>query len=345
MATSNGTNGKTRVGVNGFGRIGRQVIKALIQNYGDDVEVVAYNNTSPVEMNAHVFTYDSTYGKYPGTVEAADDGLIIDGKKLIDITEMDPSRIQWGDLGVDIVLETSGRFTDADKAAMHMEGGAKKVIVSAPSNGADSTVILGVNEDSYDPDKHKVISCGSCTTNAIVPVVKVLNDHFGVKRGLMTTVHSYTNDQRLLDGSHKDLRRARAAGQNIVPTSTGAAKSVGQILPELEGKIHGLALRVPTPAVSLVDFTADLGKNVTKDEVNAAFKETSENGMAGILGYTEEPLVSSDFIEDTHSTIFDALSTVVIDKEMVKVISWYDNEWGYSMRLADLTKRVADMGV
>jgi glyceraldehyde 3-phosphate dehydrogenase len=344
VVSDEGKRQKTRVGVNGFGRIGRQVVKALFEYYPDDIEVVAYNNTSPIENNAHLFKYDSTYGRYSGSVEATDEGLLIDGKFVRDLTELDPSKIQWGDMGVEIVLETSGRFTDASKASVHVEGGAKKVIISAPSSGADSTVILGVNQDDYDPIAHRVISCGSCTTNAIVPVVKVLNDHFGVNKGLMTTVHAYTNDQRLLDGSHKDLRRARGAGQNIVPTSTGAAKAVGELLPELEGRIHGIALRVPTPTVSLVDFTAEVKQDVSVDQVNAAFKVTSENAMAGILGYSEEPLVSTDFVEDTHSCVFDALSTVVIGGNMVKVLAWYDNEWGYSVRLAELTYRVAIQG-
>lgn len=335
----------TRIGINGFGRIGRQVLKATLERHPDELEVVAINDLTSPETNAHLLKYDSTYGRYPGKVEATEDSLQVDGHEVKVVAERDPSRIPWGDFGVDIVVESTGIFTDASKAAGHLEGGAKKVIISAPAKGEDLTVVLGVNDERYDPKTHRVISNASCTTNCIAPVAKILNDRFTVNKGLMSTIHSYTNDQRILDQVHSDLRRARTAAANIVPTSTGAARAVGLTLPELNGKIHGMAYRVPTASVSIVDFTVELGRDVTVDEINAAFKEASETYLHDILDYTEEPLVSSDFRGDPHSAIFDALSTIVIGGNLVKVLAWYDNEWGYSCRVADLAHFVAEKGI
>jgi glyceraldehyde 3-phosphate dehydrogenase len=335
----------TRIGINGFGRIGRQVLKATMERYPDDLEVVAINDLTNPSTNAHLLKYDSTYGRFPGTVEASENALTINGKEVAVVAERDPSRIPWGDYGADIVVESTGIFTDASKAAGHLEGGAKKVIISAPAKGEDLTVVLGVNDDAYDPRAHRIISNASCTTNCIAPVAKVLNDNFKIKKGLMSTIHSYTNDQRILDQVHDDLRRARAAAANIIPTSTGAARAVVLTLPELSGKIHGMAYRVPTTTVSIVDFTAEVESNVTADEVNAVFKEASEKSMQGIMDYTDEPLVSSDFRGDDHSAIFDALSTMSIGGNLVKVVAWYDNEWGYSCRVADLAKFVAEKGI
>ena len=336
---------KTSVGINGFGRIGRQVTRAILERYPDDIEIALINDSSDPEVNAHLFKYDSTYGRYPGTVHADEDGMVIDGHRVAVSNQTDPSRVPWGENGVDIVIEATGGFTSASKAALHMEAGAKKVIVSAPCTDADSTIIMGVNDHQYDPDRHRVISCSSCTTNCVVPVVKVLNDAFKVRSGLMTTVHAYTNDQSLIDGDHTDLRRARSAAENIIPTSTGAAKSIGQIIPELDGRVHGIAVRVPTPTVSLVDFTAQLGCGVTPQRINDAMREAASNGMRNVLSYTEDPVVSSDIKRDPHSSVFDGLSTMVVNKRSVKVLAWYDNEWGYSCRLADLTHMVAEMGV
>ena len=335
----------TRIGINGFGRIGRQVLKATMERYPDELEVAAINDLTSPETNAHLLKYDSTYGRFPGTVEAAEDALQVNGNEIKVVAERDPSRIPWGDFGVDVVVESTGIFTDASKAAGHLEGGAKKVIISAPAKGEDLTIVLGVNDDKYDPKVHRVISNASCTTNCIAPVAKVLHDNFTVNKGLMSTIHSYTNDQRILDQVHDDLRRARAAAVNIVPTSTGAARAVGLTLPELNGKIHGMAYRVPTSTVSIVDFTAEVGTNVSVDDINSAFKEASVKTMVGILDYTEEPLVSSDFRGDDHSAIFDALSTMVIGGSLVKVLAWYDNEWGYSCRVADLAHFVAVRGI
>ena len=335
----------TRIGINGFGRIGRQVLKATLERHPDELEVVAINDLTSPETNAHLLKYDSTYGRYPGKVVATEDSLQVDGHEVKVVAERDPSRIPWGDFGVDIVVESTGIFTDASKAAGHLEGGAKKVIISAPAKGEDLTIVLGVNDERYDPKAHRVISNASCTTNCIAPVAKILNDRFTVNKGLMSTIHSYTNDQRILDQVHNDLRRARTAAANIVPTSTGAARAVGLTLPELNGKIHGMAYRVPTASVSIVDFTAELGRDVTVDEINAAFKEASETYLHDILDYTEEPLVSSDFRGDPHSAIFDSLSTMVIGGNLVKVLAWYDNEWGYSCRVADLAHFVAEKGI
>ena len=329
-----------RVGINGFGRIGRQSLKAIIERTSG-IEVVAINDLVDTEMNALLFRYDSTYGRYPGTVEHTDDSLIVDGREIKVLKEKDPAAIKWGDLGVDIVIESTGLFTDADKARAHLEGGAKKVIISAPAKHEDVTVVLGVNEEMYDPEKHSIISNASCTTNCLAPVAKVVQDNFGIVRGLMNTIHSYTNDQRILDVAHKDPRRARAAGLNIIPTTTGAAKALALVIPDLKGKFDGFSLRVPTPTVSVVDFTADLARPTTVDEVNAAFREAAAGPLKGILGVSDEPLVSTDFRGDERSSIIDGACTMVIGGTMVKVIAWYDNEWGYSCRVADLISFVA----
>ncbi len=334
----------TRVGINGFGRIGRQVLKAIMERSEGTLEVVAINDLTDAETNAHLFRYDSNYGVYPGSVEVRAQAIVIDGKEVRVLAERDPSRLPWRDLGVDIVLEATGLFTDAEKASMHRTAGAKKVIISAPGKNEDVTLVMGVNQGSYDPARHHIISNASCTTNCVAPVIKVLNDRFGVSRGLMTTIHSYTNDQRILDVFHKDLRRARAAGLNMIPTTTGAAKVVGVVIPELKGKLHGIAVRVPTPTVSLVDFVADVKHRVTVEQVNAAYEEAANGSLKGLLQYCTEPLVSSDFKGSDFSAIFDSLSTMVLDDTMVKVLAWYDNEWGYSCRLADLTRFVASKG-
>jgi len=334
-----------RVGINGFGRIGRLAMKAMLERSGSEVEVVAVNDLTDAKTNAHLFKYDSNYGKFPGTVEARDGAIVVNGNEIKVLAERDPSRIPWGSLGVEIVIESTGLFTDAEKASAHRAAGAKKVIISAPGKKEDVTIVLGVNEDKYDPDNHHIISNASCTTNCIAPVVKVLHDSFGVERGLMTTVHSYTNDQKILDVFHKDLRRARSAGQNLIPTTTGAARVVGVVIPDLKGKLDGMAVRVPTPTVSLVDFVADVKKKTTAEEVNAAFKSAADGRLNGILEYCEEPLVSIDFRASSASSILDSLSTLVMDGDMVKVLAWYDNEWGYSCRLADLTAFVAARGL
>ncbi len=335
----------TRIGINGFGRIGRQVLKATLERHPDDLEVVAVNDLTDPETNAHLLKYDSTYGRFPGTVEALEDGLSIDGKQVKVVAERDPARIPWGDHGVDIVVESTGIFTDATKAAGHLEGGAKKVIISAPAKSEDLTVVLGVNDDTYDPGTHRIVSNASCTTNCIAPVAKVLHDRFNIRKGLMSTIHSYTNDQKILDQVHDDLRRSRAAAANIVPTSTGAARAVGLALPELNGRIHGLAYRVPTTTVSIVDFTAEIDGDVTAEEINDAYREAAATSMQGILDVSDEPLVSSDFRGDPHSAILDSLSTIVIGGDMVKVLAWYDNEWGYSCRVSDLAQFMASKGL
>jgi len=335
----------TKVGINGFGRIGRLALKAIIQRCPDKVEVVAVNDLTDAKTNAHLFKYDSNYGAYPGRVEAKDDSIIVDDREIKVLAERDPAKIPWRDYGVDIVIESTGLFTQASKAASHLQGGAKKVIISAPAREEDITVVLGVNEEQYEPAKHRIISNGSCTTNCIAPVVKVLHKNFGVSRGLMTTVHSYTNDQKILDVFHRDLRRARAAAMNIIPTTTGAARVVGVVIPELQGKLHGIALRVPTSVVSIVDFVADLDREVTAEEVDHAFQRAAEGELKGIVEYCAEPLVSSDFKGNPASAIFDALSTMVMGGNMVKVLAWYDNEWGYSCRLADLASYIAGKGL
>jgi glyceraldehyde 3-phosphate dehydrogenase len=335
----------TKVGINGFGRIGRLALKAIKERCDGKLEVVAVNDLTDAKTNAHLFKYDSNYGIYPGKVEAKEDSIIVDGKEIKVIAERDPAQISWRDFGVDIVIESTGLFTEAGKAASHLRGGAKKVIISAPARGEDISLVLGVNEGQYDLEKHRIISNGSCTTNCIAPVVKVLHQKFGINHGLMTTIHSYTNDQRILDVFHSDLRRARAAAINIIPTTTGAARMVTVVIPELKGKLHGIAIRVPTATVSIVDFVADLNREATVEEVNDAFKKAAERELKGIVEYCDEPLVSSDFKGNPASAIFDALSTMVIDGNFVKVLAWYDNEWGYSCRLADLASYIANKGL
>jgi glyceraldehyde 3-phosphate dehydrogenase len=335
----------TKIGINGFGRIGRLTFRGIKQHHASDLEIVAVNDLTDAKTNAHLLKWDSNYGRYPGTVEATDDAIIVDGKKTKVIAERDPAQIPWRDYGAEIVIESTGLFTDATKAAAHLEGGAKKVIISAPAKNEDLTVVIGVNEANYDPGKHKVISNASCTTNCVAPVVKVLHQSFGVAKGLMTTIHAYTNDQRILDMFHKDLRRARTAATNIIPTTTGAAKAVTMVIPELKGRVHGMAFRVPVATVSVVDFVAELAREVTAEEVNQAFRKASAGALKGILEYCDEPLVSMDFKGNPASSIFDALSTMVIGGNMVKVLSWYDNEWGYSCRLGDLATFIATKGL
>jgi glyceraldehyde 3-phosphate dehydrogenase len=334
----------TRVGINGFGRIGRQSMKAMLERYPKELEVVAVNDLTDTATNAHLLKYDSTYGRFPGEVETTADSLIVNGHSIRVLSLRDPGQIPWGDLGVEIVIESVGIFTDADKAAAHLRGGAKKVIISAPAKGEDLTIVLGVNENMYDPAKHNIISNASCTTNCLAPAAKVLNDTFGIERGLMNTIHSYTNDQRILDQVHKDLRRARSAGVNIIPTSTGAARALALVIPELKGRFDGMSLRVPTITVSVVDFVANVRKEASKEAVNDAFKQAAAGPLKGILDYTEEPLVSSDFRGDSHSSIVDGLLTMSLGGSMVKVVAWYDNEWGYSCRIADLTNFLAEKG-
>ncbi len=335
----------TKVGINGFGRIGRLTFRTINQYHKGELEVVAINDLTDTTTNAHLLKWDSTYGPYPDTVVASDDAITVDSHKVKVISERDPASIPWRDHGVDIVIESTGLFTDASKASAHLKGGAKKVIISAPAKDEDITIVLGVNEDKYDPTKHTIISNASCTTNGIAPVVKVLHDNFGVDKGLMTTIHAYTNDQRIQDMVHEDLRRARAAAVNIIPTTTGAAHAVTLVIPELDGRLHGMAFRVPVVTVSVIDFVADLKQEVTAEQVNQAFKSAAEGPLAGIMEYCEEPLVSMDFRGNPASTIVDALSTMVIGGNMVKVLAWYDNEWGYSCRLADLTAFIAGKGM
>jgi glyceraldehyde 3-phosphate dehydrogenase len=330
-----------RVGINGFGRIGRQSLKAIIERTSD-VEVVAINDLVETSMNALLFRYDSTYGRYPGTVDHTEDSLIVDGREIRVFKEKDPANLPWADLGVDIVIESTGLFTDADKARAHLDAGARKVLISAPAKKEDVTIVLGVNDAMYDPEKHHIISNASCTTNCLAPVAKVVQDEFGIEYGLMNTIHSYTNDQRVLDVAHKDPRRARSAGQNIIPTTTGAARALALVIPELKGKFDGFSLRVPTPTVSVIDFTAQLEKPATAEALNEAFRAAESGPMKGILGVTDEPLVSMDFKGDERSGIVDAKSTMVIGERLVKVVAWYDNEWGYSCRVADLVAFVGE---
>jgi len=334
----------TRVGINGFGRIGRQSLKAMLDYYPRDLEVVAVNDLTDTKTNAHLFKYDSTYGRFPGEVEATADALIVNGHHVKVLSQRDPAQIPWGDLGVEIVLESTGLFTDAEKAAAHLRGGAKKVMISAPAKGEDVTIVLGVNDNMYDPARHHIISNASCTTNCLAPAAKVIHDAFGIEKGLMNTIHAYTNDQRILDQVHKDLRRARTAGINIIPTSTGAARALALVIPELKGRFDGMSLRVPVVTVSVVDFVATVSKETTRDAVNEAFKQAAAGSLKGILDYTDEPLVSMDFRGDPHSAIIDGLSTMVTGGNLVKVIAWYDNEWGYSCRIADLAQFIAQKG-
>jgi glyceraldehyde 3-phosphate dehydrogenase (phosphorylating) len=332
----------TRIGINGFGRIGRQSLKAMLERHPDELEVVAINDLAPTATNAHLFKYDSTYGRFDGEVTAGDGEISIDGHHIKAFSEKDPAALPWKDLGVDIVIESTGIFTDAEKAKAHVAGGARKVIISAPAKNEDVTVVLGVNESAYDPERHNIVSNASCTTNGLALPAKVVWDCFGIERGLMTTIHSYTNDQNVLDVVHKDLRRARSAGQNIIPTTTGAAKALALVIPELKGKFDGFSLRVPTPTVSVIDFVAITTQPVTAESVNQAMREAADGSMKGLLGYTEEPLVSMDFKGDERSSIVDAASTMVVGDNLLKVIAWYDNEWGYSCRVADLAKYMAD---
>ena len=337
-----------KVGINGFGRIGRQVLKAMKEKYADEFDVVAVNDLFPPETNAHLFRYDSNFGRYAGTVEVVGGNLVVDGDTIQVLAERDPAKLPWGDLGAEIVIESTGFFTDGAKAAAHIAAGAKKVIISAPAKPSDSvdlTVVLGVNDDKYDPANHNILSNASCTTNCLAPAAKVVFDNFGIVKGMMTTIHSYTGDQPVLDRGHKDLRRARAAALNMIPTTTGAARAVALVIPELKGKFDGMAIRVPTPTVSVVDFVAEISKEATAAEVNAAFKAAAEGPMKGILGYCEEPLVSMDFKGDSRSSIVDAANTMVIGGNLLKVLTWYDNEWAYSVRCCDLAKLMVDKGL
>jgi len=332
----------TKVGINGFGRIGRQVFKAIRDLYPDTLEVVAVNDIGDLKTMAHLLKYDSNYGKFEGSVEVVDGGLQVDGELVKVLAERDPANLPWGDLGVDIVVESTGLFRDQDSAGKHIQAGAKKVIISAPAKGEDLTIVLGVNDDQYDSDKHHIVSNASCTTNCLAPPAKVVNDKFGIVKGLMTTIHAYTNDQKILDLPHSDLRRARAAAMSIIPTTTGAAKAVALVIPELKGKFDGYALRVPTSTVSVVDFVAEIEKETTTEELLAALKDGAENGlMKDVMDFSEEPLVSIDFKGNPASSTVDAQFCQVIGGNMVKVVTWYDNEWGYSNRTADLANLMA----
>lgn len=332
-----------KVGINGFGRIGRNLLRASLNT--KEIEFVAVNDITDAKTLAHLLKYDSILGNLDADVKAQGDTISVNGKPLKVLAVSDPSQLPWKDLGVDIVVESTGRFTEKDGASKHLSAGAKKVIISAPAKNEDMTIVLGVNEKSYDPKKHHVLSNASCTTNCLAPVAKVLLENFGIKRGLMTTIHSYTNDQKILDLPHKDLRRARAAALSMIPTTTGAAKAVSLVLPQLKGKLDGMAIRVPTPNVSVVDLVAELDKDTTAEEVNAVFKKAAEGELKGILQYCDEPLVSIDFNGNSNSSIVDALSTKVIEKKMVKVLAWYDNEWGYSCRVRDLILYIAGKGM
>jgi len=329
-----------KVGINGFGRIGRLVLKAAMHQKSKNLEFVAVNDLTDAKTLAHLLKYDSTFGIYPGKVEARADAIVVDGVEIKVIAQKDPAQLPWKDMGVEIVVESTGKFTDKEKAIAHLNAGAKKVIITAPAKNEDITIVMGVNEDKYDPQKHHVISNASCTTNCLAPMVKVLMDEFGVERGFMTTIHSYTNDQVILDFPHKDLRRARAAGISIIPTTTGAAKAIGLVIPELKGKMDGSAIRVPTPDVSLTDISVIVKKSTTVEEVNAAFKKAAEGRLSKYMEYCELPLVSRDFVGNPKSCIIDAASTRVIDGTLVKASAWYDNEWGYSMRVVDLIEYI-----
>ncbi|PDO11367.1 MAG: type I glyceraldehyde-3-phosphate dehydrogenase [Candidatus Reconcilbacillus cellulovorans] len=332
-----------KIGINGFGRIGRNVFRAALGR--TDVEVVAVNDLTNTKTLAHLLKYDSTHGRLNATVEATEDELIVNGRRIKVFAERDPGALPWAEYGVDIVVESTGLFTAREKAELHLKGGAKKVIISAPATGEDITIVMGVNHDKYDPAKHTIVSNASCTTNCLAPMAKVLHEKFGIVKGLMTTVHSYTNDQQVLDLPHKDLRRARAAAENIIPSTTGAAKAVALVLPELKGKLNGMAFRVPTPNVSVTDLVAELARETTVEEVNAALKEAAEGPLKGIMNYSEEPLVSRDYLGDPASSTIDALSTMVVGGNLVKVVAWYDNEWGYSNRVVDLAAYMASKGL
>ena len=333
-----------KVGINGFGRIGRQVLHIFTEKH-PNVEVVAINDLTNASTLAHLFKYDSNFGKFDGTVEVSGNDLVVNGKTIKIFAEKDPSALPWGQLGVEIVIESTGVFTKAEKASAHIKAGAKKVIISAPATDEDITIVMGVNESSYDPEKHHIISNASCTTNCLAPAAKIVNDNFGIESALMTTIHAYTNDQKILDLPHEDLRRARAAALSMIPTKTGAAKAVALVIPELKGKFDGFAVRVPTSTVSVVDFVCTVRKSTTTEEVNAAFKAASEGAMKGILGYSEEPLVSIDYKQDPRSSIIDALSTKVMNGNLVKVFTWYDNEWAYSERVTDLVEYMVKKGL
>lgn len=356
-----------KVGINGFGRIGRQVFKAIWERFRNEIEIVAVNDLTDDATLAHLLKYDSIYGKFKADIKVGEDvviegyvcsdckakecaepckvgTLVVDGTSIYSLAEKNPANLPWAALGVEVVLESTGRFTEAEKAAMHLEAGAKKVLISAPAKGDVKTVVLGVNADMYDPKTDHIVSNASCTTNCLAPMCKVLQENFGIKRGLMTTIHSYTNDQVVLDFPHRDLRRARAAAINMIPTTTGAAKAIGEVIPALKGKMHGYAMRVPTPTGSVTDLTVELEKNASVEEINAAFKAAAEGALQGILDYTEDPIVLADIVGDPHSCIFDALSTTVIDGNFVKVLGWYDNEWGYSNRTAELLKMMGEKG-
>ena len=334
-----------RVGINGFGRIGRQVTRAIFERHPEKLKLVAINDLSDHPTNSHLFKYDTNYGVYPGTVEPTEDSLVIDGNEVKVLAERNPSDLPWARYGGDLVIESTGFFTDGSAAAGHCKGGAKKVIISAPAKGEDITIVMGVNDSVYDPKAHKIVSNASCTTNCIATMTKVLNDNFTVERGLMTTIHSYTGDQNILDRVHEDLRRARAAALNIIPTTTGAAKAVGLVLPELNGKIHGMAFRVPTPTGSVTDFVANIKNAASVEDINGAYQDAATGAMKGILDYSDQPLVSSDYIGNSNSAIIDGQSTMSMEKDLVKVVGWYDNEWGYSCRTADLAAFMADRGI
>jgi glyceraldehyde 3-phosphate dehydrogenase len=336
---------KTRIGINGFGRIGRLTLRTMKKYHDNKLEVAAVNDLTDTKTNAHLLKWDSVYGQYPGEVTAKENAIVIDGQEIRVISERDPAAIPWKDYGADIVIESTGLFTDATKAAAHLKGGAKKVIISAPAKNEDATIVLGVNQNTYDPKKHTVISNGSCTTNGIAPPVKVLNDTFGIVKGFMTTIHSYTNDQRIMDTVHTDLRRARAAAMNILPTTTGAARALSLVIPAIKGKLDGIAFRVPSPSVSVIDFVCDLEKEVTVAQVNDALKKAAAGSLQGILEFCEEQLVSMDFKGNPHSSIIDGPGTMVIGGNMVKILAWYDNEWGYSCRLGDLAVFLAEKGL
>jgi len=335
---------KIKVGINGFGRIGKNFLRAYLES-DCNFEVVAINSTSGPEKHAHIFKYDSIYGVYPQSVEAKGSSIVIGDKTIIFTAHRDPEQIPWGEMGVDIVIESSGVFTSREGAQKHIKAGAKKVIITAPAKEEDITIVMGVNQDNYVPEKHHVISNASCTTNCLAPVIKVLHQSFGVVKGMMTTVHSYTNDQNILDLPHKDLRRARAANLSIIPTTTGAAQAVTKVIPELKGKLTGMAMRVPTPAVSVVDFVGQLSSSATAEQINEALKNAAENELKGVLGYNEDPLVSVDYKQNPLSSIVDGLSTMMIGEDMVKIISWYDNEWGYSCRIVDLVGFIISKGL
>jgi glyceraldehyde 3-phosphate dehydrogenase len=335
----------TRVAINGFGRIGRQIFKAIYERYPDELTVVAVNDLTDPHANAHLLKYDSTYGRYDAEITSDGDSITVNGHDIKVFAERDPGKLPWGEVGVDLVIESTGFFTDATKAQAHRDAGAKKVVITAPAKNEDITIVMGVNDGDYDPAKHNIISNASCTTNCLAPVAKVLSDSFGISHALMTTIHAYTNDQVILDSVHKDPRRARSAGLNIIPTTTGAARAVALVLPELKGKFDGFALRVPTPTVSIIDLTAELEKDATVESVNAAFAEAADGALEGFLGVSDEPLVSTDYRGNELSAVVDTLSTMMSGPRIAKVVAWYDNEWGYSCRVADLTGMIASEGI